>query len=140
MSVSVAVVSKDKPSETLNMIEINERVVEIKRYLKTMPGSKFMADRRNQDVGEFVSPEIFKKESGRINSYMPLGQILLEKKIITPEQLDESLKAHWKRGIFLGEILKEFGFIREKDLKDALGAQHTVRIDFANETKIIDSI
>lgn len=140
MTVSVAVVNKNKPSETLNMIEINEKVAEIKRYLKTMPGSKFMAERRNSDIGESISPEIFKKESGKIASYMPLGQILLEKKIIVPEQLDEALKAHWKRGILLGEILKEFGFVKDRDLKDALSEQRTIHVDFANETKIIDSI
>lgn len=135
MSVSIAVVSKNNSSESLNMIEINEKVAEIKRYLKSMPGSKFMAERRNSSIEDMFSPEIIKNEKDAV-SYRPLGQILLERKLITGEQLDEALKIHWKRGIILGEIIKELGFVREKELKDALSSQNIVSLDFKREPEI----
>jgi diguanylate cyclase (GGDEF)-like protein len=123
MSLSVAVANKTGTSEFKNVIEVNERLAEIKRYLKGIPGSKFMAERRNRKSGNLQGPQ-FNEEKDKINSaYKPLGQILMEKNIITPEQLDEALSIHWKRGVILGEILKELQFIGEEDLTRALHAQ-----------------
>jgi len=123
MSVSVAVVNRRSPLEFKNIIEINERIAEIKRYLKGLEGSKFMADRRSSESREHHAPHTYKKYVCAGNPYKPLGQILLEKNIVTHEQLDEALKIHWKRGILLGEILKEMGFVKEGDLEQALHAQ-----------------
>ena len=118
MSVSIAIVNKTKDAGLSNMIEINERVAEIKRYLKNLEGSKFMADRRNYKTG--ASPKIYKRENGSRNPYRPLGQALLEKNIISGEALDEALVVHWRRGIRLGEILRELGFVGEKELAAVL--------------------
>lgn len=126
MSVSVAVVNKNNRTELLNPVEINEKVIEIKKYLKEIPGSKFMADRRNTAVDKLLPPRIYSKADTAICCYKPLGQILLERNIISSEQLDEALKTHWDRGIALGEILLEFSLITEEELKKALNSQRQV--------------
>lgn len=130
MTVSVAVVNKKPLGDTRSMLEISEKVAEIKQYLKNMPGSKFMADRRDPHAGESTSLHISKKEEHALSIYRPLGHILLEKNIISYEQLDEALKVHWKRGVSLGEILKELGFVKEEELADALTAQETGALPF----------
>lgn len=123
MTVSVAVVNKRSSTDLRDIVEINERVVEIKSYLKNLPGSKFMADRREPNIDVASIPQIYKKEENTTGVYRPLGQILLEKNIISAEQLDEALKTHWKRDIILGEVLKELGFVKEEELIEALNTQ-----------------
>lgn len=123
MSATIAVVNRDASFEFKNAIEVNERVAEIKKYLKSLPGSKFMFDRRTFKNTELVTPLVHKREAGSESSYRPLGQILLEKNMISPEQLDEALKIHWRRGVPIGEVLKELGFVQEKDLMDVLKLQ-----------------
>ncbi|MDP2923717.1 MAG: diguanylate cyclase [Candidatus Omnitrophota bacterium] len=123
MSITMAVVNKTKPSEFRNIVEINEKVVEIKRYLKTLPGSKFMADRRSTKLQDHLDPQVYKKELNFSIAYKPLGQILLDKKAISGEQLEEALSLHWKKGIILGEILKELGYLKEEELAQALDLQ-----------------
>ncbi len=119
MSVSLALVVKDGPSDIKNVIEINEKVFEIKRYLKTVAGSKFMSDRRNRKE-RLSGPSIHKKEDRSRSAYRPLGQVLMKKGELSQNQLDEGLLLHWKRGIMLGEVLKEIGFITEDNLREAL--------------------
>jgi diguanylate cyclase (GGDEF)-like protein len=120
MSVSIAVVTSDAVSQFRNTIEINEKVAEVKRYLKTFPGSKFMEDRRNRKGDKaLLSPEMHKPESPA-PSYKPLGHILVEKHLITSEKLDEALCLHWRRGIMFGEILQELGYVKKEDLEKAM--------------------
>lgn len=126
MSVTIAVVNKTKPQEFKNIVELNERIVEIKRYLKTVPGSKFMADRRSSIPESGLEPQIYKKEEKFSSIYEPLGQILLHKKVVSLEQLEEALNLHWKRGVVLGEILKELGYLKDQELNDALSLQKSV--------------
>ncbi len=123
MSISLAVVNRYSHSDINKMVQINERLAEIKRYLKDLAGSKFMEDRRSGKTGEFVGPQVYKRSDAASETYRPVGQILLEKKLITPEQLDESLNIHWRRGVMFGEIIKELGFLKEEDLHQALREQ-----------------
>ena len=123
MSLSLALVNKTSASEFKHVVEINERLAEIKRYLKTMPGSKFMAERRNRKSDAGLRPQFNQRKKKLLRAYKPLGQILLEKNFITPEQLDKALKTHWERGVILGEILKELGLLNEGELSEALKTQ-----------------
>ena len=127
MSITLAILNKDEASKLENVIEINERISETKHYLKSIPGSKFMVDRRNRkkDKADSFVPVVYKREAG-LFPYKPLGQILLQKNIITSEQLDEALKIHWRKGIILGEVFKELGMITEKTLIDALRLQESI--------------
>jgi GGDEF domain-containing protein len=123
MSVSIALINRHNASELKNMLEINEKVAEVKRYLKEIPGSKFMADRRNCFKEKNVPLQVYTKKESVLKEYRPLGQILLDRKVITDEQLYEALKTHWRRDVALGETLKDMGFARDEQIKDALGMQ-----------------
>lgn len=131
MSISVAVVDIQKASGIKNIVQINERVVEIKRYLKMVPGSagsKYMTDRRNRSTEGSSGPHINKRNDSTLNFYKPLGQILLEKNFISSDVLEESLRIHWKRGVVFGEILKELDLVKEEQLQEALHTQACIDI------------
>ncbi len=123
MSVSVAVVNVNRTSSIQSMLQINERLAEIKKYLKSLPGSKYMVDRRSsafKDLGPFLHRQELS------SSYKPIGQVLLEKNLFSLEQLEEALRIHWRKGIPLGEVMKELRLIEEKELVDALCRQENL--------------
>lgn len=134
MTVSVAVVNRSADSQYRNIIEINEKIAEVKRYLKGFEGSKFMADRRSEPSKDGAEggkmPRIYPLRespggggtSRPVRSYRPLGQVLLERGDLSSEELDEALCAHWRRGIRLGDIIRELGMVKERDLAEALKA------------------
>lgn len=121
MTVSIAVINREYTSNITNMIQLNEKVVEIKRYLKTIQASKFMADRRDTKINKEATPEVYKRKGEAVNK--PLGQILLERSAISEQQLNEALLTHWKKGVILGEVLRELGFLGEDELNKALSVQ-----------------
>ncbi|MBU2101851.1 MAG: diguanylate cyclase [Candidatus Omnitrophota bacterium] len=125
MSISVAVTNILKDSGISNIIQINERISEIKKYLKSMPGSKYMADRRTGRQESNVGPLLHKRED-ILHPYRPLGQILLEKNFISAEQLEEALRIHWKRGVMLGEIIRELKMTSDEHLQEAIQIQENV--------------
>jgi GGDEF domain-containing protein len=124
MSASVAVVNVDAASDITNVIELNERVTEIKAYLKAIPGSKVMSDRRNRRE-KAPGPELRAQNYGaRHGYYKPLGRVLLEGGGITQSQLDEALKLHWRRGVALGEVLKGMGLVTDEALRSAMSGRN----------------
>src|SRR5438067_11844153 len=54
---------------------------------------------------------------------MRLGEILIERKLLEPEDLDRALELQKERGDKLGKILIDLGFIASRDLLCALAAQ-----------------
>jgi len=127
MSISVAVFNKDNASKVKSIIEINEKIAEIKKFLKTIPESIFMAERRDSITFANKMPQIGKKIP--TCPYQPLGQILLDKQIISYEQLDQALNIHWKKGITLGQVLRELGFAGDNQIQEALNVQ---RVNFSD--------
>ncbi len=124
MSVTVALVMKNGPEEVNSAIEINDRIAEVKQYLKKIPGSKYMADRRIMRKSDHLKVQVFKNDESVSKKYRPLGQILLEKGFIDRQQLDEALKLHWKRGGFLGDTLEESGLVSREKVTQALLSQY----------------
>ena len=55
---------------------------------------------------------------------MKLGEILLNKKLLTPEQLDSLLPQQPETGKKLGELLREQQWISSEDLERALQEQY----------------
>jgi DNA-binding response OmpR family regulator len=123
MSVTIALVIKNNDNEFHNTIELNERIAEVKQYLKKIPGSKYMADRRILKKDDTLTLQVFSNDESLSNYYKPLGQILLEKNVISFEELDRALKVHWRRGALLGEVLKDMGVLSDHELKAALDMQ-----------------
>ena len=55
-----------------------------------------------------------------------LGQVLVQRGMITLEQLDEALQVQEEQGGFVGEILTKLGFTSEEDIVQTLAIQHDV--------------
>jgi general secretion pathway protein E len=54
---------------------------------------------------------------------MRLGEMLIERKLITPEDLDRALELQKERGEKIGKILVDLGFIAARDVLSALSDQ-----------------
>src|SRR3954465_2736697 len=59
---------------------------------------------------------------------MRLGQILIERKLLEPEDVERALELQKERGDKLGKILIDLGFIAAKDLLSALSEQLNVPV------------
>ena len=55
---------------------------------------------------------------------LQLGELLLERKVITKETLSKALKIQKEKGGLLGEILVVMGAVKEEDITQALTAQY----------------
>lgn len=53
-----------------------------------------------------------------------IGQLLIQRGKITPEQLEQALQLQKKERGFLGEILVKLGFVTEEDIVQILALQH----------------
>jgi type IV pilus assembly protein PilB len=53
-----------------------------------------------------------------------LGEVLIERGIINPVQLDKAIATQKEKGGLIGEILVELGFVKEEDIAQALTAQY----------------
>ena len=56
-------------------------------------------------------------------AYLKLGEILLQKALITEEQLMRAIESQKKEPGRIGEVLIKLGYIREEDIVQALGEQ-----------------
>ncbi|MEW5740414.1 MAG: hypothetical protein AB1938_15905 [Myxococcota bacterium] len=55
-----------------------------------------------------------------------LGELLIQEKLVTPEQIEEALETQVVHGGRLGTNLVELGFLQEQDLARVLGRQHNL--------------
>ncbi|MBU1124551.1 MAG: hypothetical protein KKC84_00825 [Candidatus Omnitrophica bacterium] len=53
-----------------------------------------------------------------------LGELLVERGIITPPQLEKALSTQGDKGGLIGEVLVDLGFAKEEDIAQALTAQY----------------
>ena len=53
-----------------------------------------------------------------------LGELLLDQKIISQEQLEQALSLQRDRGGLIGETLVELGYVKEDDIAQSLTAQY----------------
>ncbi|MFZ5800875.1 MAG: response regulator [Candidatus Omnitrophota bacterium] len=125
MSISVAIVN-NKQLAIRNVIELTELAFEIKRYLKSLSGSKYLINRRVDDKGSDFRKELVKEsftatpvKFGEVfrRKKLPLGQLLLNAKLITESQLEEALREHWTTGQLLGQVLLRMNLISAGDLE-----------------------
>ncbi|MBQ8475805.1 Flp pilus assembly complex ATPase component TadA [bacterium] len=66
-----------------------------------------------------------------------LGEILLEEKLINEKQLEIALAESKAQGIPLGSVMVKLGFVKIKDLKEALGAQMGLKYATAEQLKAL---
>lgn len=73
-----------------------------------------------------------------------IGEALLEKGVITPDELDKALKEQKRTGEYIGSVLIRLGFISEKQLLLALSEQFGIPYqsikDVSVDDKVISSI
>src|SRR5262245_43847914 len=60
---------------------------------------------------------------GPISSKPRLGEILIERRLLEPEDLERALELQQERGDKLGKILVDLGFIAARDVLHALSEQ-----------------
>ncbi len=129
MSVSVAIANNSE-FKLQNIVELMEIITEIKRHLKTLPGSNFLVNRRKQVKKEFIPIEespgksVRKEFTAEIKfNYRPLGQILLESQILDIHQLEMALDKHWSTGQRIGQSIIDLGYASSGDIVRALESQ-----------------
>jgi general secretion pathway protein E len=76
------------------------------------------------DGGAASAPELASGQS--IARYQRLGEILIERKKIEPDELDRALELQLERGDKLGKILVDMGLIAQRDILVALSEQMSV--------------
>ena len=113
------------------MVELMEIIAEIKTYLKTLPGSNLLVNRREPSKKELVHSELEtvarKTQRSALNfRYRPLGQILLEAEVITVQQLGTALNKHWSTGQRIGQSIMTLGMASAGDIARALEIQLNV--------------
>lgn len=54
----------------------------------------------------------------------PLGELLVERRVITPEQLAEALAIQQRQGGLLGQLLVRLGYVEEEAVAQALTTQY----------------
>jgi general secretion pathway protein E len=69
-----------------------------------------------------------------------LGEILVEKRVITPQELEIAVKEHQKTKEFLGKTLVRMGFISEEKLLKVLAEQQGLQFLDLKETPIDENV
>ena len=130
MSISIAIVN-NREFKIGNMVQLMEIIAEIKEYLKRLPGSNFLVNRRGPEKKEFIysESETLERKTQRPAPsfrYRPLGQILVESEVITVEQLGAALNKHWSTGQRIGQSIMGLGMASAGDIARALEIQLNV--------------
>ena len=128
MSLSIAVVNNKKRTLT-SALHISEIAQEIKTFLKERErgGSAYLIDRRTGDIKGKKARENIPSSAPLSTVFQknikPLGQLLLESKLIYPQQLEEALSKHWRTGTRLGQVLLELKLVEPHTLGRLLAEQ-----------------
>ncbi|MBU0759205.1 MAG: response regulator [Candidatus Omnitrophica bacterium] len=131
MSISIAI-ANNKDHTLENAVQLMEIIAEIKAYLKTLPGSNFLVNRRGPEEKEFIqaTPEVSVGKPVRDDvtrfKYRPIGQILLESNVISIQQLEIALSKHWTTGQKIGQSIIDLGMASPGDIARALELQLNV--------------
>ncbi|MBM3812690.1 MAG: type II secretion system protein GspE [Acidimicrobiia bacterium] len=59
---------------------------------------------------------------------MRLGEMLMERRLLAPEELEQALEIQKERGDKIGKILVDLGFVSQKDVLAALSDQLSLRV------------
>ncbi|MBU2541573.1 MAG: diguanylate cyclase [Candidatus Omnitrophica bacterium] len=119
MGLSIAIVN-NLHRNINNLIEFVEIAFEIKSYLKKHKHSRSLVNRRktaskeqaqNFDEDKEVPSHRTNRLKNKAKSYKPLGQILLDKKLINPRQLESALLRHWNTNMHLGQVLVDMNIL-----------------------------
>lgn len=126
MGISISIVNNLHRNIT-NLIEFIEIAFEIKRYLKRHKHSRSLVNRRKaspppllEKTAESPKWRINYNQKRKQEISKPLGQVLLERKLIDSGQLQAALFKHWDSSMHLGEVLLDMNVIGRQQLEKAL--------------------
>jgi len=112
MTLSIAVVSDARRAIRSSAL-VSGIAAELKRYLKPLPGSNYLADRRIGPAGDeratWETTSAPDERGGPAEVMPPLGQLLVAEGVIREAQLEKALQQQWKTGRRLGDILVSQG-------------------------------
>lgn len=122
MGLSIAIVNNQKANAN-SIFHLIEIAFEIKNFLKKHSKSNYLINRRTEDSGMERRKDLkeeyrheLKMHKHRLKEYKPLGQILLETKILNEKQLNEALSYHWNTGLKIGEAAVSMGFAQREEI------------------------
>ena len=69
-----------------------------------------------------------------------IGDILIEKKIITPGELELAVKEHHKTKMMLGQVLINMGFVTERKLLQVLAEQQGIPFVELRDIKVDENV
>ncbi|MEW5758498.1 MAG: diguanylate cyclase [Candidatus Omnitrophota bacterium] len=127
MSISIAIVN-NKRKQIANFLELTEIAFEIKKYLKTLKGSNMLINRRHEEhlnENNDILAKRVEAESDFVKGLLlkrtkPLGQRLLDAKLIDETSLNAALVKHWATGRLLGEVIVDLGIVSQERLDNFL--------------------
>ncbi|MFH1783105.1 MAG: diguanylate cyclase [Candidatus Omnitrophota bacterium] len=131
MSISIAI-ANNEVHELENTVEIMEIISEIKHYLKSLPGSNFLINRRSPSKSKMEfedADEADLKKKSKMKKklhHKPLGQILLDSGVLNNEQLEIALNRHWNTGQKIGQSAIDLGLASVGDIARALEMQFNI--------------
>lgn len=134
MGLSVSIVNS-RPPHIPSVFELIETTFEIKKFLKNHHRSNYLVNRRTTDRGADQRRQILttyehdlERHQRLVKRHKPIGQILLETRLLNESQLYEALQHHWNTGQRLGEAAVSLGFVHEEDVQRILEHQPTFQI------------
>jgi adsorption protein B len=98
-----------------NLINFFATTRAIRLYAKYLRTGKLIAWDKTQHV--------FPSEADLKSFHRRLGDLLLDRRIVTVQQLEMALSRQLQQPALLGEILCELGFARHEDIRAALGEE-----------------
>ncbi|MFH1690962.1 MAG: diguanylate cyclase [Candidatus Omnitrophota bacterium] len=129
MGLSAAIVNNQTTS-IHSIFELIEITFEIKEFLKKHHASNYLINRRTTDAGpdqrfslnQEYSHEL-KRHHHHLKIFKPLGQIMIETRLLNEKQLEEALNYHWNTGEQLGEAVISLGFSDLEHIRQLLKHQ-----------------
>ena len=88
----------------------------------------FIAEQSGKRVEWKKTAHVFPSTAQLVEHRRPLGDLLLENRLITLAQLKSALLAQQEHGKRLGQVLREVGYISEEDLLAVLSRQLSVPV------------
>ena len=129
MGLSIAIVN-NVTTKIQSIFQLIEITFEIKNFLKNYHSSNYLVNRRVSDSGPHKRNDFKEQYTHELlrhhqpsKTYKPLGQIMLETRLVNEEQLNEALNHHWTTGQRLGEAAVSLGFTDQQDIQRILEHQ-----------------
>lgn len=143
MTVTVAAATS-MCRQFVNPGEIAHITSEVKKYLKTQPGSNYLRDRREkpfEGVDEAVRALQTDLSSNQSPRHEPLGQMLMDSGLLSEADLQRALRDQQKTGKRLGEVLIASNLVSAEQvgrfLEKKLGVSYQSLIAWKPEPKIV---